>query len=437
MELNNCNKIISAIVFFLIIIVMSTECLALTIRTTNLKNNDKLKFTGNTCSVFKTLEEAKSIENGKHPIVKRYIKNGEIIRILEINENVLKIDQDEFIYYGSTASRYFEKIEETNEQKEKAQNSEKKVVKVTKVKINTKLTDLTKGKTIQLTAQVTPNNATNKDITWKSSDKTIATVDNKGIVTAKKAGKVTITATAKDGSGKRATTTLTIKNNTVKVTQIELSSQKQNLTKGQTTKLTAQVTPNNATNKNVTWKSSNKTIATVDNNGIVTAKKVGKVTITATSKDGSGKKATITIRVEEKESVYDVILFWGQSNMVGTCSARKEDRYNPSNSNSVRAYSKLSGIDEDLLRKNEKNRNSIKIYQTDATVFEYMYTKNKLEEVSSSRPVLGENLAFSIKNNSLVPANASNRALAESSGVNMIPEFCREYYKKNKELCGF
>ena len=144
-------------------------------------------------------------------------------------------------------------------------------------------------------AKVGPKNATSKAVTWKSSDKKIATVSSKGVVTAKKAGRVTITCTAKDGSNVYATCSVTVAN---PVKTIKLNKKKVTIKKKGSYLLKATVGPKSATNKAVTWKSSNNKVATVSASGLVTAKKKGKVTITVKAKDGSKKSAKCTITVK-------------------------------------------------------------------------------------------------------------------------------------------
>ncbi len=182
----------------------------------------------------------------------------------------------------------------------------KSEVKVTEITLNKTNASIEKGKTLQLKATVTPTNATDKGVTWKSSNTKIATVSSTGKVTAKTVGTVTITCTAKDGSGTKATCRITVKNPVIKVTKITLNKTKATLVKGESMSLKATVTPTNTTNKGVTWKSSNTRIATVSSTGKVTAKAVGTVTITCTAKDGSGKKATcrITVRNYTKSEAY-------------------------------------------------------------------------------------------------------------------------------------
>ena len=176
------------------------------------------------------------------------------------------------------------------------------VYKVTSIKLAAAPSRyITAGKRVQLRATITPSNATNKAVTWKSSNTRIATVSSTGIVTFNKnAGgkKVTITATAKDGSKKYARITLACMKGSVK--SIRLSG-KTTVTNGQSTKVTAAVTSQGGSaNRSLTWSSSNTKLATVDKYGKVkTIKgKKGTVTITARATDGSGKKATIKIRIK-------------------------------------------------------------------------------------------------------------------------------------------
>ena len=176
------------------------------------------------------------------------------------------------------------------------------VYKVTSIKLAAAPSRyITAGKRVQLRATITPSNATNKAVTWKSSNTRIATVSSTGIVTFNKnAGgkKVTITATAKDGSKKYARITLACMKGSVK--SIRLSG-KTTVTNGQSTKVTAAVTSQGgSSNRSLAWSSSNTKLATVDKYGKVkTIKgKKGTVTITAKATDGSGKKATFKIRIK-------------------------------------------------------------------------------------------------------------------------------------------
>ena len=162
---------------------------------------------------------------------------------------------------------------------------------VDSITLNPTTLTLTRGETGKLTATVTPDNADNKTVTWSSSDASVATVDNDGTVTAVKVGTATITATTRDGD-KTATCTITV--SSISVESIELDRETLALTRGETGKLTATVTPDNADDKTVLWSSSNASVATVDGNGTVTAVSKGTATITA---QAGGKTATCAVTV--------------------------------------------------------------------------------------------------------------------------------------------
>jgi hypothetical protein len=155
-------------------------------------------------------------------------------------------------------------------------------VSVTGVSLNKPALTLAVEGTETLTATVSPANATNKAVTWSSSDTETATVDTDGLVTLVKAGSATITATTTDG-GFTATCTVT----DPRVTGVTLNKAALTLEVGENETLTATVSPDNATNKAVTWSSSDTETATVDTDGLVTLKKVGKATITVITVDGS------------------------------------------------------------------------------------------------------------------------------------------------------
>ncbi len=163
------------------------------------------------------------------------------------------------------------------------------------------------GATVTLTATVTPGNATDKTVTWSTSNEAIATVSG-GVVTGVKAGEVTITAKAGDKSA-TCTVTVTAKQSTedpddpIVVTGITLDKTTATVKEGATVTLTATVTPENATDKTVTWSTSNEAIATVSG-GVVTGVKAGEVTITAKAGD---KSATCTVTVTAATTEPEVV----------------------------------------------------------------------------------------------------------------------------------
>ena len=177
-----------------------------------------------------------------------------------------------------------------------------KDVTVTGVKLNKKVTSVNVGANEILIATIAPTNATNQNITWKSSNTAIGTVDSKGNVAGVKAGTATITVTTVDGK-KTATCKVTVKSPpTVKVKKVSLNKKTTSMDIGASEILTATIAPTNATNKDVTWKSSKTSVATVDLNGKVVGVSAGTTVITVTTVDGK-KTATCTVVVSsDKES---------------------------------------------------------------------------------------------------------------------------------------
>ena len=175
-----------------------------------------------------------------------------------------------------------------------------KAISVTGVSLDKTTLTLTEGETSTLTATVAPANATNKEVTWSSSNTDVATVSNSGVVSAKAVGNATITVTTVDGN-KVATCSVKVNAAVVPVTGVSFNSASVTMTEGESRALVASVTPSNATNQSLTWSSNNTTVATVSANGVVTAKKVGTVTITVITVDG-GKTATCLVTVKLKDT---------------------------------------------------------------------------------------------------------------------------------------
>ena len=176
-------------------------------------------------------------------------------------------------------------------------------VRVTGVSLNKGSLALKVDDTETLVATISPSNATNKGVTWSSSNTSVATVAN-GVVTARAVGNATITATTADG-GFTASCTVTVsaKDTPVEVIPVKgvtLNKETLTLNIGDSETLIATVNPINATNKKVSWSCSNEDVAYVEN-GEVTAVSAGKATITVTTEDGN-KTATCSVTVNEKSS---------------------------------------------------------------------------------------------------------------------------------------
>ena len=167
---------------------------------------------------------------------------------------------------------------------------------VTGISLNQLSISIIKGKTYQLSASIQPSGASNRNVTWSSSNSNIATVSSSGKVSAKAAGTATITVTTKDGS-KTAKCTVTVKNEPIKVTGVSLNRSQITLFAGKSENLTAAVKPSNAANKGITWQSSNTNVATVDSGGRITARAEGTATITVKTNDnGKTAKCTVTVK---------------------------------------------------------------------------------------------------------------------------------------------
>ena len=175
-------------------------------------------------------------------------------------------------------------------------------IKVSKITIATTTSNkIATGKKVTLKATVTPSNAYNKGVTWKSSNTKVATVSSSGVVTTKKkmGGKtVTITATAKDGSGKKASYKIYVKKGIVK--KVYISGVK-SVKAGKKVYLKGKTSASSGANRTLKWSSSNTKYAKVSSKGTVTTYKAGKkksVKITARAVDGSGKSKTVTIKIK-------------------------------------------------------------------------------------------------------------------------------------------
>ena len=178
-------------------------------------------------------------------------------------------------------------------------------VPVTSVTLNCSSLSLEEGHSSSLSATVCPDNATNQNINWTSSNNNVAIVCD-GVVTAVSKGTATITATVADGSCCCDCCTVIVTGD-IMVTNVSVSPSNKSLTIGSTCNLYETVTPSNATNKTVSWRSSNTGVATVNSNsGLVTAQGAGNATIYATAQDGSGEYGTCSIKVNAPVSVTSI-----------------------------------------------------------------------------------------------------------------------------------
>ena len=310
-----------------------------------------------------------------------------------------------------------------------------KVIEPTPAETSTKATkiiasapmsrQIEKGKNVQLTAKVSPDNATYKTITWSSSNTKVATVDNNGKIHVVGNGTAKITATQKEN---KITATYTIVGYTLPKS-ISFAKESTTIAKGGKEKLTVTFTPTDVSSKELTWTSSDTKVLKVKD-GIINAIKPGTAVVTAKTTNGLTAKIKVTVK-----EIYDIILFTGQSNMVGKAMETIETRYNHniynySGAKSVEQYSKMTGIDKNILSNNGKTLDFVSIKQTKNTVYEYMYLTNSFNEIDSTKKVeYGENLVYN--NGKLIDYSKSSKeyySLVKSKGTNMIPQFCKTYY---------
>ncbi len=171
-------------------------------------------------------------------------------------------------------------------------------VPVTGITLDKSLITIDVNQTTAINATVAPATATNKSIVWASSNSNIAQITQKGIVTAKAEGAAIVTATTVDG---RLVAVCTVVVRKVPVTGVILDKTSSSIEKGKSIALKASITPTNATNKLVTWESSNSSIASVDSKGVVVGKSAGEVRITVTTKEGNFK-AICVITVKDSKN---------------------------------------------------------------------------------------------------------------------------------------
>ncbi|MDR1412549.1 MAG: Ig-like domain-containing protein [Actinomycetes bacterium] len=170
---------------------------------------------------------------------------------------------------------------------------------VTSLKLSATTLALTVGSASTVSATVLPGSAQNKSIFWKTSNPSVATVID-GVVTAVGKGSATISAVAADGSDVVDSVTVTV---TQPGTGVVIAPVDSALKPGEALQLTASVAPEDTTKVDLIWSSSNKEVATVDGDGLVTARAAGTTVITAKLSDGSGATTSVTLTVEKPAEV--------------------------------------------------------------------------------------------------------------------------------------
>ncbi len=175
---------------------------------------------------------------------------------------------------------------------------------VTSLTLNSTYETMLVGKRFQLEATVAPEDASFQTIAWTSDKPSVATVDSTGLVTALSVGMAIIKATTTDGSGLSASCTMIVSD--VPSTALSINPVDATIECGQTLRIAATITPADASNQNLRWKSSNTAVATVDDQGFVTGVGVGRSAITATTTDGSNLSAACLVTVTDNHKDGDV-----------------------------------------------------------------------------------------------------------------------------------
>lgn len=166
---------------------------------------------------------------------------------------------------------------------------------------------LTVGQTERLTATIIPENATSKALEWRSSDETIAAVDEYGLVSAHNAGNCQIIVKTRNESNLSATCDVIVIKPEVLVSSISLSPSSVEGKEGEQIQITATIHPEDATNKTIVWSSSDESVATVDDTGLISLLKMGTAVITASATDDSGVSAECAVAVSELGGIDEII----------------------------------------------------------------------------------------------------------------------------------
>ena len=220
------------------------------------------------------------LEEGLHPATGDILKNDDIITIVNSDYDdvklKVKIDGKDF------------SVEDVSSK-----------TKVESVKIKDENVTLKKGESKKLEVEVLPEKAENKSLKWESNNIEAVTVESDGTVKAVGVGKATVTVKSEDNENAKAECEIVVtenkeKSGTAEVKEITLNKNKVTLDRGDTYELRAEITPSDAKDKTVTWKSKNEKVATVKN-GVVKAVGKGETDITATTSNGKVAVCTVVV----------------------------------------------------------------------------------------------------------------------------------------------
>ena len=218
------------------------------------------------------------------------------------NKNVISVNKEGLITGKSVGNaNIIVRTEDGNKSTFISINVTKDNKNLEKVMLNKNKISLVTGDNEKLIVKYDPEDAVNKNVTWSSSNESVAVVDKNGLVTAKKEG--TSIITVKSSNGKESKCEVNVINKAIEVKSIELNNKNIEINENDTYQLKVIVTPEDATDNSITWSTSDASIARVDSNGIVTAVSRGSANITATSKNGKFDICKVKVYKIDIESI--------------------------------------------------------------------------------------------------------------------------------------
>lgn len=194
--------------------------------------------------------------------------------------------------------------------------------RVTSISLNHQEYEIEQNQTLQLETTILPTDAPNQEVTWNSSNTSVAMVSASGKVVALAEGWANITASTTDGSNLSASCLIHVVPPTILATSLTFDSANMELTQGDNVTLTPTLLPANVSTKALTWASSDESVATVDAEGAVTALKIGNAVITATTTDGTALSASCNVRVKSKSvDEFENIVYFNDATVLKNSTA--------------------------------------------------------------------------------------------------------------------
>ncbi len=239
------------------------------------------------------------------------------------------------------------------------------------------------GKEVTLSAVISPDNATSKAITWESSDKNVATINEYGVLKGISEGEVTITAIAKADNNVKNSVTVTVVPSTKELQSITIKGAKNYLVLGNVFDLFVVFNPESYANQEVEWSSSNEDVASVED-GLVTAITTGSCKITAVSKDDATVKGTVEFEVIEESLVIDdfelncdeTIFYDYDTYTVKTVTTSK-----PTATSTVKTQFTWESSDETVVKASKGTIETLKVGKATVTVTEEISQISKQLEI--------------------------------------------------------